>query len=114
MAMNATTVQPLTLPNPKPSHSLDALTPFLAAALLSAYGVHKSRKPLRRLKFKLAGAALKQKFLSLFSRDKGTISNRLLIYILIAIIFLALLAIEPLYALIIALIALVLVLAKVI
>ena len=114
MAMNTTTVQPITSHHLKPAHSIDAVAPLLAAALVTAYGVHKSRRELRRLKFKMAGAVIKQKFASLFSRRQAPVSNRILIYILIAIIFLALLAIEPLYALILAIIALVLILAKVV
>ena len=67
----------------------------LAAALLAAYGLHAGSKQLRKMKRHMALSLVKQKFKSLFSRRAEGISTRTLIYILLAVAFLALLAIEP-------------------
>lgn len=109
------TVQPASAPaSPTSPHSFDALTPVLATALLAAYGVSKSKKGLRKMKRRMMGAVLKEKLKSFFSGKREGISTRTLIYILLAVAFLALLAISPLYALIVAVIALILILAKVV
>lgn len=112
MTLSTTVVQPVTSA-PKTDTSYDAVAPLLATAVLAVYGVHTSKKHWRKMKRRMIGTVLKQKFLSFFSR-RETISTRTLIYILLAVAFLALLAISPLYALIVAVIALILILAKVI
>ena len=112
MALTATATQPVTPPARPSAITYDALTPVLAAAILAAYGVHNSRKAFRKMKRRMVGAMLKQKIASFFSRRAEGISTKTLIYILLAVAFLALLAINPLYALIVAVIALILVLTK--
>lgn len=69
----------------------------------------KSKKEFRKLRRRFLWTSMKLKLKSLFSRK--AVSNRVLLYILLAVVFLALLAIDPLIALIVALVALILVLA---
>ncbi len=112
MALNTTIVQSVQpAPNAKPANATD-VSGLLSMLMLSIYAAGKSRKGLRQLKRKLAWSALKMKFKSFFSRK--SVSDRTLIYILLGVVLLALLFIEPIAALLVVLIALILILAGVI
>jgi hypothetical protein len=106
MAMTTSTVQPVSAPQSKPSLGGDAAASILTALMLAAYAGVKSRKQLRRLKYKLAFLVYKQKFAlmksriaSLFSKKPadGQISTRTLLLILVAVLALILLFLLPWY-----------------
>lgn len=107
MAFTSTT-QPAAKPAASASNNNypDAL---LSLALLTALAATGSKKAFRKLKSKLFWSALKLKFKHFFSRD--TLSTRTIIYILLAVVLLALLFINPLLTLALAVIALVVILA---
>lgn len=112
MAFSTTALQPATKPvSEKPANS-DVLSSLLGALMLSVFAVHQGKKAMRKMKRRLVWSALKLKLKSLLS--KKTISDRVLIYILLGIIALVLVFYYPLIALLVALIALILILAQVI
>jgi len=112
MALNTTIVQPVsTAPSVKTNQATD-VTGLLSMLLLSVYAAGKSKKQLRKLKRQFVWNTFKLKIKSLFQRT--AISDRTLIYILLGVALLALLFIEPIAALVVVLVALILILAGVI
>lgn len=112
MAFSTTAIQPVTPPpHEKPANS-DVLSSLLGALMLSVYAAQKSKKAVRKMRRHMIWLALKLKVKSLFS--KKTVSDRVLIYILLGIIALVLVFYYPLVALVVALVALILILAHVI
>lgn len=111
MALNTSTIQPQTS---KPENTNTGIasdaTALLSMLVLSVYAANKSKKQFRKMKRNFMWTAFKLKMKSLFSRR--AISNRTLIYILLAVVFLALLAINAWIALAVALIALILILTN--
>ena len=116
MALSSTTIQPVTQPvSEKPIGNDAAAASLLSMLVLSVYAAQKGKKSLRKLKRKFLWTAFKLKIKSMFAPKKaGSISNRTLIYILLGVVLLAILFIEPLLALGIAVLALILILAGVI
>jgi hypothetical protein len=80
--------------------------------MLSALAATKSKKALRKMQRQLLWQTFKAKMRSLF--DRKAVSDRTLIYILLGVALLALLFIEPIAALVVVLVALILILAEVI
>ena len=85
--------------------SLSNSAATLIAILLVMYAAQKSKRQLRRLKRQLAFTYLKEvirnkinKFKSLFSRKPAPTSDRTLLYILLGLLVLILIFIEPLVA----------------
>jgi hypothetical protein len=113
MSMNATSLQPVnTVPADQPAqHDLSAS--LLGAVVLSVYAAKKSSRNFRKMKRHFLWNAFKLKFKSLFTK-KANISNQTLIYILLGVILLVLVFTEPILALVLALVALILILAGVI
>jgi hypothetical protein len=106
----STTLQPVSKPettNTINHHYPEAL---LTLVLLSAFAANQSRKALRKMKRKLVWDAFKMKVTSFF-HSPANISNRTLIYILLGVVLLAVVLINPLLALILAVLALILILA---
>ena len=109
----STTVQPIEKPVSGPanqsSHGIsDAL---LSMILLSMYGAQMSKKTVRKLKRKFFFTSLKLKAKSLFS--PSSVSDRTLIYIILGVALLALLIINPVLVLALAVVVLILFLAGV-
>ena len=115
MAFTSTTIQPAnTPPAPvKEPMANSALASLLAAVMLSVYAGKKSRKQLNRLKFKMAWLLLKKKVHDTFKKP-ADIDRKTLTIILIAVLVLALIFIEPIAALVLAILGLILILAGVI
>ena len=113
MAFSTTVAHPSTQPvTEKPANS-DVLSSLLGALMLSVYAAQKSKKAMRKMRRQLVWSAFKMKMKSMFSR-KEHVSNQTLIYILIGVIALILIFVEPILALVLALVALILILAGVI
>jgi hypothetical protein len=113
MALSSTMIQPVNQPNgnqPVANHNVTA--PLLSMLVLSVYAAQKSKKSFRKLKRQFMWTAFKLKAKSFFSNPKraGSVSDRTLIYILLGVVLLALLFIEPVLALVLALLALILIL----
>jgi hypothetical protein len=105
-----TTIQPALKP--------EATTPgnnvsdgLLSMLMLAAYAGYMSKKSLRKLKRKMAWEALKAKFNSFF---KPAASNRTLLLVILLIVALALVFINPIAALVAAIIVLLFYLAGII
>ena len=93
-----------------PSNDIgDAL---FSMVILSVYGAQMSKKTLRKMKRQFLWQSAKLKAKSLFS--KNAVSDRTLIYILLAVALIALIVLAPVAALVLAILALVLILAGVI
>ncbi|MGE5520293.1 MAG: hypothetical protein ACM3VS_10235 [Candidatus Dadabacteria bacterium] len=105
----SSTLHPVSKPentNSLTNHYPEAL---MTLVLLSAFAAHQSKKALRKLKRKLVWDTIKMKITSFF-RNPASISNRTLLYILLAVVLLAVVLINPLLALILAVLALILIL----
>jgi hypothetical protein len=115
MSLSATTLQPAAVTETPvlQNNSHDSMSSLLSAIMLTVYAGQKSRKQLRKLKRKAAWLAIKEKIASSFSRDKPT-ERQIIIYILIGVLILALIIAEPIAALALAVIGLVLFLTGVI
>jgi hypothetical protein len=112
MALNTTIVKPVeSTPTAKPDYTAEG-SALLSMLMLSVYAAGKSKKSLRKLKRQFAWNTLKLKVKSFF--DRKAVSDRTLIYILLGVALLALLFIEPIAALVVVLVALILILAGVI
>jgi hypothetical protein len=109
-----TTIQPTETSAPvKEPIANNEIASLMAAVMLSVYAGQKSRKYLRKLKFKIAWLAMKQKIRNAFSKP-ADIDRKTLTIILIAVLVLALVFIEPIAALVLAILGLILILAGVI
>jgi hypothetical protein len=97
--------------NPTPGHATDA-SALMGMLLLSVYAANKSKKELRKLKRKFIWDSFRLKMKSMFKAK--AVSDRTLIYILLGVALIALLFIEPVAALVVVLVALILILAGVI
>lgn len=113
MAFSTTAIQPVNKPVSEKPANPDLLAPLLGMLVLSVYTAHKSKKALRKLKRRFLWTALKLKVKSLFSK-KADVSDRTLIYILLGVIFLVLIFYAWPFALVLAAVALILILAGVI
>lgn len=88
---------------------------LLSMVLLSLYGAQMSKKTVRKLKRKYFWTSLKLKAKSFFAaQKKRDVPERTLIYILVGVAILAFVILEPVVALVLALIALILILAGII
>jgi membrane-associated HD superfamily phosphohydrolase len=96
--------------DPSPSSHVPDITALLSMVLFSVYAAKKSKREMRRLQRKLLWTVTKLKLGSMFSFKRAISDRQLLIYILLAVIFLTLLVVYPLLALLAALIILVLIL----
>ena len=106
MAYSSTVVQPQGNPpgdfnNSTPSNSGTTLI----AILLAMYAAQKSKKQLKKLKRQLAFTYMKEvvrnkmnKFKSLFSKKPAPASDRTLLYILLGLLVLVLIFVEPVVA----------------
>jgi hypothetical protein len=110
MALNTSTIQPKTTDTSTNSIAANDMTALMSMIVLTVYTANKSKRQMRKLKRRFMWTAFKLKMKSMFS--KRDISSRTLIYILLAVAFLALLAINAWLALAVALIALILILTK--
>ncbi len=119
MAFTSTTIQPAPAPAAEPSvTSTSVAAPILTALLLTAFAAQKSKKGLRQLKkqavvalFKYRVNATFSKVKSLFSKNApSNIDNRTLLYILLGLAVLILLFIEPVIAVVLLLLGILLVL----
>lgn len=112
----STTIQHVESPAPvvpanTPSHDIsDALFSML---FLSVYGAQMSKKTVRKLKRKFFWTSLKLKAKSLFKSPRD-LSDRQLLYIIAAAVFVALLFINAVAALVVALFVLILILLGVV
>ncbi len=109
----STTVQPVvketTAPSNQPSNNIsDAL---LSMILLSMYGAQMSKKTVRKLKRNFFLTSLKLKAKSLLKPQRA--SDRTLIYIILGVALIALLIIDPVLVLALAVVVLILYLAGV-
>jgi len=106
--------QPIT-PTANPSVGNDGTAALLAALLLSFYAGQKTKKQLNKLKRRAIAELFKHRMKagfarakSLFSKKAAPIDNRTLLYILIGLAVLILIFIEPVIALILLLIGILL------
>ena len=118
MALTYVSVQPLQNNNhfsSVPKHTVGGeLTSLLGAIILSVYAGQKSRKQLRKLKRQMSWLLIKQKVKSAFSMPAAATDRKTLTYVLLGVLIVALVLIEPLAALVLAIIGLILLLAGVI
>jgi hypothetical protein len=106
MAYNSTAIQPqCDSPGNFNNSSRSNSAATLIAILLVMYAAQKGKKQLRKLKRQLAFTYLKgvvrskiNKFKSLFSKKPAPTSDRTLLYILLGLLVLILIFIEPLVA----------------
>ena len=112
----STTITTSSVAQPKPTAKPadgSVAAPMLAAVLLAALAAGKSKKSMTRFKRQMALLVVKQslqqrwaQFKNIFSKKGAAeISNRTLIYILIGAIVLALIFVNPVLALVVLLIA---------
>lgn len=111
----STSVQPIAKQSPVPAnHPSDGVSDaLLSAILLTMYGAQMSKKTVRKLKRKFFFTSLKLKAKSLFSPRARDVSDRTLIYIILGVALLALLLINPVLVLALAVVVLILFLAGV-
>lgn len=120
MAFTSTLV-PSTVENtPAPASSTpNTMAPLLATLLLTVYAAQSSKKQLRKLKRQAVLALFKYKMQatfarvkSLFSKDKKIdgISNTTLLYILLGLLVLILIFVEPIIAIAVLLLGILLIL----
>ena len=112
---SSTTVQPK--PQTEQSSASTNVASLLAALIIAMYAAKKTRKQLRKLKGKLAIAYLKEilrkkfnRITSLFSRKPAPVSDRTLLYILLGLVVLVLIFIEPVVAIAVLLLGILLIL----
>ncbi|MFN2438060.1 MAG: hypothetical protein ABR503_02595 [Chitinophagaceae bacterium] len=116
MAFTTTTsVQQSTTQTIKPVEGYGGAAALLAAVLLSVYAGHTTKKQLNKLKRRAVVELFKHRMKagfarvkSLFSKKAPPIDNRTLLYILIGLAVLILIFIEPVIALILLLIGILL------
>src|SRR5215216_5246553 len=114
MALTSTIQPTNTPPAPvKEPMANNGIASLMAAIMIAVYTGQKSRKQLRKLKMKLTWLMVKQKIQSAFKKP-ADIDRKTLTIILIAVLVLALVFIEPIAALILAILGLILILAGVI
>jgi len=107
----------------QPKHQTEQPTAFthtasvLAALLIAMYATQKSKKQLRKLKRKLVFSYLKEnllqrlnKFRSVFSKKKAPPSDTTLLYILLALLVIILIFVEPIVAIAVLLLGILLIL----
>ena len=119
MAFTSTLV-PSTVENtPAASATPNAMAPILATLLLTVYAAQTSKKGLRKLKRQAVVALFKYKMQSTFSRVKSLfskdkkiegISNTTLLYILLGLLVLILIFVEPIIAIAVLLLGILLIL----
>jgi hypothetical protein len=119
MSLTSTTIKPVEkTQEPSNSISVDNTAPVLAALVLSVYAAQKSRKQLNKLKRQALVTLFKHRvqqslhnFTSLFSKKTPqSVSNRTLLYILLGLAVLILLFVEPIAAIVLLLLGILLVL----
>jgi hypothetical protein len=119
MALTSTTIQPVEkAPEQSTAITVDNTASVLAALVLSMYVAQNSRKQLRKLKRQAVVTLFKHRIQQSFSRvtslfskkSPQSISNRTLLYILLGLAVLILLFIEPIAAVVLLLLGILLVL----
>jgi hypothetical protein len=106
------TIEPVAQPVQSSSSSQTAADASLMTMLvLSVYAANHSKKAFRKLRRKFLWTAFKLRIQSIFSPKKAVSNRQLLIYILIAVVFIILLTINAVAALVLALLALILLLS---
>jgi len=119
MAFTSTTIQPAPQPAAQPtSNATSVAAPILGALLLTAFAAQKSKKSMRKFKKQAMVALFKYRMQASFSRVKSlfskkapsNIDNRTLLYILLGLAVLILLFIEPVIAIVLLLLGILLVL----
>ena len=118
MAFIATTIQKPMEGSKEPFSSPVQQDALMAALLLAAYGLLRSRKSLRRYRRQAVLALFKYRIRQSFERARNlfrknaaeSISNRTLLYILLAVAVVVLLLIEPIAAIVLLLLGILLVL----
>jgi hypothetical protein len=118
MALISTTLQPTeNIANSPvtPEHKTGGgeLTSLLGAIMLSVYAGQKSRKQLRKLKRQMTFLLIKQKLKNMFSKP-ADMDRKTLTIVLLAVLIVALVLIEPVAAIVLAILGLVLILTGVI
>lgn len=117
MAFSTTTstTQPVSKPIEPQSTSNNLPEAILGLVLLSVYGAKASKKTVRKLKWNFYWTAFKLKIKNLLKpKPNQRVSDRTLIYILIGVALIALVVLEPVAALVLAILALILILAGII
>lgn len=116
MAFSSTSIQPPPKTNPAPMHTEGAAS-LLAALVLGVLAAQQSKKQLRKLKRKAAVALLRYKVTESFSRIKSwltkkapPISNTTLLYLLLGLLVLILIFVEPIVAIAVLLLGILLIL----
>lgn len=111
----STTIQHVEKPTPAApsSQNPDVTDALFSMLLLSVYGAQMSKKTVRKLKRKFFWTSLKLKAKSLFKAPRE-LSDRQLLYIIAGAVFVALLFINAVAALVVALFVLILILLGVI
>lgn len=120
MALSSTTIQQPVAKTQEPSSiATEHAASVLTALVLTVYAAQKSKKQLRKLKRQAIVALFKHRinasvsrFKSLFSKKAApqSVSNRTLLYILLGLAVLILLFVEPIAAIVLLLLAILLVL----
>ena len=113
MTFSTTTIQPVPHAIAEKSFDQSATASFLSLLLITIYAARKNKKNFRSLKRNFLWTSFKLKMKSFLS-GKRAVSDRTLIYILLAVIALVLVFTYPLLALIVAAVALILILTGVI
>lgn len=112
MAFSTTLAQPNSIQPKQAAKTTDTAAPLLAALVLSVYAAQKSKRGMARLKrqamLNLVKFGVKERFnriKAMFSKKAAAdISNRTLLYILLGLIVLALIFVEPVLALVVLLV----------
>jgi hypothetical protein len=119
MALTSTTLKPVEkTPEQTTTMPVDHAATVLAALVLSVYAAQKSKKQLRKLKRQALVTLFKHRVQHSFSRltslfskkSPQSISNRTLLYILLGLAILILLFVEPIAAVVLLLLGILLVL----
>lgn len=110
----STTIKPTEKPATVPANqpSTDVSDALLSMILLSVYGAQMSKKTVRKLKRKFFLTSLSLKAKSLF-HPRASASDRTLIYVILGAALIALLIIDPVLVLALAVVVLILYLAGV-
>ncbi len=113
MAFSSNTIQEVSKPVSQKLTDHSATASALSMLVLTVYAAKKSRKTFKKLKRHFLWTTFKLKAKALLKGDRQ-VSDRTLIYILLAVIALVLVFTYPILALVVAAVALVLILTGVI
>jgi hypothetical protein len=116
MSLTVTTTQPVPVPSAAPSsHAAGPLAALMATLMMGAFAAQRSKKQMRKLKWKMSLALAKYKaqmtWRNLFRRADPQISTQTILYILLALLVLILLfLLPPIIAIIVLLVGILLIL----